>query len=92
VIAIDFKPGISAEKLVAKMGPITRNFAAEARQRLRLSEAAVAILANLPRCGAWKSSAEFVADVKACRLRLTGPRPLAEAIFFGGRRWLERAG
>jgi uncharacterized flavoprotein (TIGR03862 family) len=90
VITIDFKPGVSAEKLLARMGPITRNFAAEGRQRLRLNEAVVAILANLPGGGAWKSAAAFVGDVKACRLRLTGPRPIAEAISSaGGVRWSE---
>ena len=87
-ITIDFKPTFTAAQLIAKMGPITRNFPAEARQRLRLSEAAAAILAHLPR--SWNTAAEFIADVKACPVRLTGPRPIAEAISSaGGVRWSE---
>ena len=87
-ISIDFKPTFTAAQLIAKMGPITRNFPAEARQRLRLSEAAAAILAHLPR--SWNTAAEFIADVKACPVRLTGPRPIAEAISSaGGVRWSE---
>ncbi len=87
-LSIDFKPTFTAAQLIAKMGPITRNFAAEGRQRLRVGEAAVAILASLSR--EWKTAAEFVADVKACPLRLTGPRPIAEAISSaGGVRWSE---
>jgi uncharacterized flavoprotein (TIGR03862 family) len=87
-IAIDFKPTFTVAQLVAKLGPITRNFPAEARQRLRLSEAACAILAGLSR--SWNSAAEFAGDVKGCPLRLTGPRPIAEAISSaGGVRWSE---
>ncbi|MGB8167022.1 MAG: TIGR03862 family flavoprotein [Chthoniobacteraceae bacterium] len=87
-ITIDFKPTFTAAQLLAKMGPITRNFAAEGRERLRLSEAAIAILANVSR--EWKTAAEFVADVKACPLRFTAPRPIAEAISSaGGVRWSE---
>ncbi len=87
-ITIDFKPTFTAAQLIAKMGPITRNFSAESRQRLRLSEAAAAILDHLSH--PWKTSAEFIADVKACPLRLTGPRPIAEAISSaGGVRWRE---
>jgi uncharacterized flavoprotein (TIGR03862 family) len=88
VLAIDFKPTFTAEQLIAKMGPITRNFAAEGRQRLKLSEAAVAILAN--RGVEWATVADFIADVKSCGLSLTGPRPIAEAISSaGGVRWSE---
>lgn len=87
-LVIDFKPTFTHAQLVAKMGPITRNFPAEARQRLRLGDAAVALLAH--RSHSWKSAADFVADVKACRIALTGPRPIAEAISSaGGVRWSE---
>lgn len=81
-ITIDFKPTFTAAQLITKMGPTTRNFAAEGRQRLRLSEAAAAILAE--RSSRWNSVADFIADVKACPLRLTGPRPIAEAISSAG--------
>jgi uncharacterized flavoprotein (TIGR03862 family) len=87
-ITIDFKPSSTAARLVARMGPITRDFPAEARQRLRLSEAAEAILAH--QRASWNSAADFVAEVKACRLALTGPRPIAEAISSaGGVHWSE---
>lgn len=88
MLTIDFKPTFTAAQLIAKMGPITRNFPAEARQRLRLSEAAAAILAE--HAPHWQSLADFIADVKAYPLRLTGPRPIAEAISSaGGVRWSE---
>ncbi len=90
VLTIDFKPANRVAQLVAKMGPIRRNFFAEARARWRLGEAASAILAH---CAAAESctSAEALATlVKNCPLRLTGPRPIAEAISSaGGVRWSE---
>ncbi len=87
-ITIDFKPTFTHAQLIAKMGPITRNFVPEARQRLRLGDAAAAILAE--RSNRWRSLADFIADVKACPIPLTGPRPIAEAISSaGGVRWSE---
>ena len=89
-IAIDFKPQSTVEKLISKMGPIRRNFLAEARARWRLSDAAFAILSHLPGRGAWTSAEALASEVKGCTLRLTGPRPLAEAISSaGGVRWSE---
>ncbi len=86
-IAIDFKPAVSAERLIAKLGPVRRNFLAEARARWRLSEAAVAILAER---GPFESAAALAAEVKHCRIALLRPRPLAEAISSaGGVRWEE---
>jgi len=87
-ITIDFKPTFTTAQLIAKMGPITRNFPAEARQRLRLSPAAAAILEHTR--GPWRTAADFCADVKACPIVFTGPRPIAEAISSaGGVRWGE---
>jgi hypothetical protein len=83
-LAIDLKPDNTVAQLVAKLGPIQRNFLAEARQRWRLSDAAQAILAHgVPADGV--GSAEALAGVaKNCRLRLTKSRPIAEAISSAG--------
>lgn len=85
-IAIDFKPAHNIEQLVRKLGNCPRNFLAEARSRWRLSDAAFAILEN---CHPPFSSAEaLAATTKTCIIKLTGPRPLAEAISSaGGVRW-----
>ena len=86
-IAIDFKPHSTVARLVAKMGPVRRNFLAEARARWRLGDAAFAILSCR---GEWTSAEALAAEVKGCALRLTGPRPLAEASSSaGGVRWGE---
>lgn len=90
MIEIDLKPDHSVAQLVAKMGPITRNFLSEARARWRLSDAAFAVLSEA--CGLdGATSAEALATTaKCCRLRLTGPRPLSEAISSaGGVKWSE---
>ena len=89
-IVIDFKPTHTVEQLVKKLGNCSRNFLAEARSRWRLSDAAFAILGNLPGHGPFTSAESLAAKVKGCGLRLTGPRPLAEAISSaGGVRWRE---
>lgn len=89
-IVIDFKPGHTVEQLVQKLGPGRQNFLTEARARWRLSEAAFAILENLPGREPFTSAASFAGTVKNCPLRLSGPRPLAEAISSaGGVRWSE---
>ena len=85
-IEIDFKPAFTAAQLVAKMGPIRRNFLLEAQQRWKLGDAAAAILAQ----GDFDSVESLAQLAKAFPLRLTGPRPLAEAISSaGGVRWSE---
>ena len=89
-LAIDFKPSSTAEQLVAKMGPIRRNFLDEARTRWKLNDAVFAIVSHLPEPREWESAAALAAHVKHCTLRLTGPRPLAEAISSaGGVTWSE---
>ena len=89
-LVIDFKPGNTVEQLVKKLGNCPRNFLAEARSRWRLSDAAFAILENLPGHRPFTSAASLAAMVKGCGLRLTGPRPLAEAISSaGGVGWRE---
>ena len=87
-LVIDFKPAHTVDQLVKKLGNCSRNFLAEARSRWRLSDAAFAILGNLPGHGPFTSAESLAAKVKGCGLKLTGPRPLAEAISSaGGVRW-----
>lgn len=89
-ITIDFKPAHTVEQLVRKLGNCQRNFLAEARSRWALSDAAFAILENLPGCAPFTSAASLAATVKNFTLPLTRPRPLAEAISSaGGVRWSE---
>ena len=83
-IVIDLKPSFTAAQLVAKLGPARRNFLAEARSRWRLGDAAFALLKHLAAPDAFNSAAALAAATKSCRLRLTGPRPLAEAISSAG--------
>lgn len=90
VVVIDFKPDHTVELLVKKLGNCRRSFLAEARSRWRLSDATFAILENLPGREPFNSAESIAATVKGCELRLTGPRPLAEAISSaGGIRWSE---
>jgi len=89
-VVIDFKPAHSVEQLVKKLGNCPRNFLAEARSRWRLCDAAFAILENLPGREPYASAESLASTVKKCALKLTGPRPLAEAISTaGGVRWSE---
>ena len=83
-IVIDLKPSFTVEQLVAKLGTCHRNFLAEARSRWRLSDAAFALLKHLSPPDAFTSAAALAAATKTCRLRLTSPRPLAEAISSAG--------
>jgi uncharacterized flavoprotein (TIGR03862 family) len=88
-ISIDFKPSVTLPKLVAKMESVRRNLLEEARGRWRLSEAACVILAH-SRKAPFTSADALAAEVKGFPLRLTRPRPLAEAISSaGGVRWSE---
>jgi len=89
-LVIDFKPTYTVAQLVKKLGNCPRNFLAEARSRWRLSDAAAVILDNLPGQSPFPSAEALATTVKGCVLRLTGPRPLAEAISSaGGVRWSE---
>ena len=89
-LVIDFKPAHTVEQLVKKLGICRRNFLVEARSRWRLSDAALVILENLPGREPFTSAEALATTVKSCALRLTGPRPRAEAISSaGGVRWAE---
>jgi uncharacterized flavoprotein (TIGR03862 family) len=82
-ISIDFKPSVTLEKLVVKMKSVRRNFLEEAGARWRLSDAAIAILAHSDQAP-FASIEAVAAEVKDFSLRLTRPRPLAEAISSAG--------
>jgi uncharacterized flavoprotein (TIGR03862 family) len=89
-LEIDFKPDLDAAALRAKLGPARRNWLAEATQRWKLAPAAAAILGHHPDAANWTTAEAWITAVKSCRVALTGPRPLAEAISSaGGVRWSE---
>ena len=89
-LRLDLKPAFTAEELVTKLGTLgasPHNLLGEARQRWRLGEAAMAILESR---GPFTTPAALAAEAKDCRLFLTRPRPIAEAISSaGGIRWSE---
>lgn len=87
-INIDFKPTFTAEQLVRKMESARRNFLNEAQQRWKLSPAACAVIGQF--YGEPGSAEELAGIVKSCRIPLTCPRPLTEAISTaGGVAWSE---
>ncbi len=89
-IIIDFKPDVSHQELVNKMGNVKKNFIREARRRWKLDPATCAILKLMPNRGPWKTTAQLAQEVKNCRIPLTRPRPLNEAISSaGGISWHE---
>jgi len=89
-ITIDFKPDQSLDQLIERMGAVKRNFVREARRRWKLDPATGALLKHLPDRGPWRSVEQLAREVKACRVRLTHPRPVEEAISSaGGISWSE---
>lgn len=79
-VFIDFKPAHSHRQLVAKMESVRRDFLTAAQVRWRLSEAAHAILGRQE----WADVEALAREVKHCRIGLSGPRPLGEAISSAG--------
>lgn len=92
-LCVDLKPGFTAEQLTLKLGTLSKNprdLLADARGRWRLSDASYAVLESH---GPYATPASLVTETKNCRLLLSGPRPLAEAISSaGGVRWSELDG
>ena len=87
VLSIDFKPDSTVGQLLSKMSAVRGDFLAEARRRWHLSETAGAVIESQ---GTFSSVESLAAAVKNLTLRLTGPRPLAEAISSaGGVLWSE---
>lgn len=89
-IVIDFKPDMTTEELVTRMGSVKRNYVREARRRWKLDPATCAILKYMPDRGPWKSTEQLAGEIKNCHIPLTRPRPLEEAISSaGGISWSE---
>lgn len=89
-LIVDLKPANTVEQLIAKLGPVRRNFVAEAKSRWRLPEAAHALLSFCASQTTVESAEAIARLAKHCALRLTGPRPIAEAISSaGGVPWSE---
>lgn len=89
-LVVDFKPDLTVEELTERLGPVKRNFVREAGRRWKLDPAVGALLKYLPDRGPWKSAEQLAREVKRCRIPLTGPRPIAEAISSaGGVSWSE---
>ena len=89
-IIIDFKPNLSHEDILSKMGNVERNFIREARRRLKLDTGTCSLLKHLPNRGPWKNTHQLAYEIKNCRIPLTSVRPLSEAISTaGGISWQE---
>lgn len=87
-IEIDFKPTFTEERLVAKMESARRNFYKEAGLRWKLNEIACAIIRQFH--GEFDNAVDLARVAKRCRIPLTQPRPIAEAISSaGGVAWQE---
>ncbi len=83
-VVVDFKPDLSHAQLIERMGKVRRNFIREARRRWKLDPATCSLLKHLPNRGPWKSVDQLAHEVKHCRIALTRPRPLEEAISSAG--------
>lgn len=81
-VTLDFKPTFTVEKLVAKMESAKKNFLAESQYRWKLSEPMRLILDHFH--GPFESAEQLARHAKACRIPLTCPRPLQEAISSAG--------
>lgn len=87
-IEIDFKPTFTRERLVAKMESARRDFFKEAGLRWKLNDTAVAIIRQFH--GEFDSAEALAEVVKCCRIPLSHPRPIDEAISTaGGVAWNE---
>ena len=81
-IVIDFKPTFTIERLVQKMESARRDFFKEAQLRWKLSKGACAIIEQL--YGEFDSAQDLAEVVKACRIPLSGARPIDEVISTAG--------
>lgn len=84
VIEIDFKPDLTIERLIAKMGPAKRNLLKEAEQRWKLPPSVIAILAHHPNRDLWNTPTTLASAIKRCPVTLLRPRPIEEAISSAG--------
>ncbi len=83
-VLLDFKPDLSHADVVQKLGGVKRNFVREAGRRLHLDPATLALLGKLPGRGPWKRTEQIATEIKLCRINLTKPRPIEEAISTAG--------
>ena len=83
-ITVDFKPHSTVEQLVAKMGPIKRNFLSEAETRCKLPKVVTALLRQAIGGADPASAQELAAMVKGFRIQLNRPRQISEAISSAG--------
>ncbi|WP_018970180.1 NAD(P)/FAD-dependent oxidoreductase [Rubritalea marina] len=89
-VLIDFKPTFTEQALARKMESVKRDFLAAAKERWKLSDAAIAVIRGL--YGEVDDALSLAACVKRCKVPLTQPRPMDEAISSaGGVRWSELA-
>ena len=89
-VLLDFKPDQSHADVVQKLGGVKRNFVREVGRRLHLDPATLALLGKLQGRGPWKSTEQIASEIKQCRIDLTKPRPMDEAISSaGGVDWSE---
>jgi len=89
-LLIDFKPTMTEQELVRKLGKTKRGFVREARYQWNISPAAASLLRHLPDRGPWNSAESLAREVKACRVPLLRARPIEEAISsYGGVCWSE---
>lgn len=79
-LEIDFKPTFSVEELEEKLNGISGNLLDAASRRWKLSDAARELIGLEP----VGTAEELAKRVKACRISLKGPRPIAEAISSAG--------
>ncbi len=83
-LEIDLKPTLTQPEIESKLVGLHRNFVREARRRLNLSQAAAALLKHLPDRGPWRNPEQIAREIKHCKISLTRPRPIAEAISSAG--------
>lgn len=90
VITLDLKPTLSLDEVESRMSAVKKNYVREAKRRLKLCDAATALLKNLPQLGPWSDGGSIAGAIKALPIPLKGPRPIAEAISTaGGVAWSE---
>lgn len=84
LLRLDLKPAFTFEELVAKSTHGPRFHLHEAFERCRIQTTARVLMTNHAGSSAWKTPQEFAKAVKSLPIRLSGPRPLGEAISSAG--------
>ena len=84
VLHLDLKPAFRLEELISRMPQAGRFHLHEAFERCRIQKPARVIMKTHPNSSEWRTPAEFAQAVKSLPIRLSGPRPIAEAISSAG--------